>query len=70
MSQKWYESHLETIAQTVGGLIISFIILQAFGMSVHESIKLQVVFLIASYARSYLIRRGFEKWNQRKLVKV
>lgn len=63
MAQKWYISHAETITQNVLGLIISFIILRIFGMSVNESIQLQSVFFVVSYIRSYLVRRTFDRLN-------
>lgn len=63
MSQKWYHSHAETIAQNVTGLIISFIVLKLWGMSTHESLSLQAIFFFTSYARSYIIRRMFNKWE-------
>ncbi len=65
MSQKWYLSHAETIAQNVIGLIISFIILSLWGMSPTESIGLQAIFFVTSYIRSYLIRRYFNHIENR-----
>lgn len=57
--QKWYISHAETIAQNVLGLLIAFIILKLYGLSTHDSVRLQIIFFVASYARSYAIRRVF-----------
>ena len=59
MSQKWYVSHAESLAQNICGLLIAFVILKIWGMSTTESIGLQAIFFIASYIRSYIIRRIF-----------
>lgn len=68
MAQKWYISHAETITQNVLGLIISFIILRLYGMTVNESIQLQAIFFIVSYVRSYLVRRTFAKFESKNEV--
>ena len=59
--QKWYVSHAETIVQNVLGLLIAFIILRVHGLSTHDSVQLQIIFFFASYARSYAVRRFFNK---------
>ncbi|WP_419361432.1 DUF7220 family protein [Acinetobacter beijerinckii] len=64
--QRWYVSHAETIVQNVLGLIIAFIILRCYGLSTHESVQLQVIFFFASYARSYAIRRAFNKIENKR----
>lgn len=51
--------HIEALTQNVFGLIITFCILKAFGMSTEDSIALQMIFFVVSYARSYLIRKLF-----------
>jgi hypothetical protein len=63
--QKWYVSHAETLAQNVFGLLIGFLVLQAFGISVSESLQLQAVLFVASYIRSYIIRRTFNSLGDR-----
>jgi len=63
--QKWYVSHAETIVQNVLGLLIAFIILRVHGLSTHDSVQLQIIFFFASYARSYAVRRFFNKHEQR-----
>lgn len=65
MSQKWYISHAETITQNVVGLLISFVILKLWGMSTTESIGLQAIFFFVSYARSYIIRRIFNRLDMK-----
>lgn len=57
--QKWYVSHAETLAQNIFGLLIAFIILKLWGLSTTDSVKLQAIFFISSYLRSYTIRRFF-----------
>ena len=47
--------HLETLAQIVSGNIIALVILYFYGMSLTQSLSLQVVFFITSYIRSYFI---------------
>lgn len=64
-SQKWYVSHAETIVQNVLGLLIAFIILRVHGLSTHDSVQLQIIFFFASYARSYAVRRFFNKHEKR-----
>lgn len=59
MSQKWYVSHIESLVQNILGLVIAFIILKLYGLTTVESLKLQAIFFIASYVRSYLVRRFF-----------
>ena len=63
MSQKWYISHAETIAQNVIGLLVGFCILKLWGLSSTESIGLQSIFFITSYIRSYIIRRVFNRFS-------
>lgn len=63
MKQSWIESHLEQITQNVVGLIVGFIILQFYGLSVSQSVGLQLVFFVASYSRGYLIRRLFNNYG-------
>lgn len=53
--------HLETLAQIVSGNIIALVILYFYGMSLTQSLSLQVVFFITSYIRSYFIRKTFNK---------
>ena len=54
-------THLETIAQIISGNIIALVILYFYGMSLQQSLSLQIVFFITSYIRSYFIRRTFNK---------
>ena len=53
--------HLETLAQIISGNIIALVILYFYGMSLQQSLSLQIVFFITSYIRSYFIRRTFNK---------
>ena len=54
-------THLETLAQIISGNIIALVILYFYGMSLQQSLSLQVVFFITSYIRSYFIRKTFSK---------
>ena len=53
--------HLETLAQILVGNVVALVILYFYGMSLTQSLSLQVVFFITSYVRSYFIRRFFSK---------
>ena len=53
--------HLETLAQILVGNVVALVILYFYGMTLTQSLSLQVVFFIASYIRSYFIRRTFNK---------
>ena len=55
--------HLETLAQIISGNIIALVILYFYGMSLQQSLSLQVVFFITSYIRSYFIRKTFIKFT-------
>ena len=61
--QSWIESHLEQLTQNIVGLLIGFIILTCWGLTPMESVSLQVVIFITSYARGYIIRRLFNKYG-------
>ena len=58
--------HLETLAQIVSGNIIALVILYFYGMTLTQSLSLQVVFFITSYIRSYFIRKTFSKLGKGK----
>ena len=66
MGQRWYISHAETICQNVFGMLIGFVIMHFYGLPLNDSIKLQLVFLVASYVRGYTIRRLFENYRLRR----
>lgn len=53
--------HLETITQILVGNIVALVILYFYGMTLTQSLSLQVVFFITSYIRSYFVRRTFSK---------
>ena len=53
--------HLETLAQIISGNIIALVILYFYGMSLQQSLSLQLIFFVTSYIRSYFIRRTFSK---------
>ena len=53
--------HLETITQIVSGNIIALVILYFYGMTLTQSLSLQIVFFVTSYIRSYFIRKAFNK---------
>ncbi len=52
-------AHLEAAVNTVAGIIIAQVVLFAWGMRFVEAAGLNVTFLVASYARMYIIRRMF-----------
>ena len=53
--------HLETLAQILVGNVVALVILYFYGMTLTQSLSLQVVFFITSYIRSYFIRKTFSK---------
>ena len=55
--------HLETLAQIISGNIIALVILSLYGMTLTQSLSLQVVFFVTSYIRSYFIRKAFIKFT-------
>ena len=60
--------HLETITQIVVGNIVALVILYFYGMTLTQSLSLQVIFFITSYVRSYFIRKAFSKFNVQQTV--
>ena len=56
-------THLETLAQIISGNIIALVILYFYGMSLQQSLSLQIVFFVTSYIRSYFIRKTFIKFT-------
>ena len=59
--------HLETLAQIISGNIIALVILYFYGMSLQQSLSLQLIFFVTSYIRSYFIRRTFSKLGKEVL---
>ena len=57
--------HLETLAQIISGNIIALVILYFYGMTLTQSLYLQVIFFITSYIRSYFIRKTFIKLQEK-----
>ena len=53
--------HLETLAQILVGNVVALVILYFYGMSLQQSLGLQLIFFVTSYIRSYFIRRTFSK---------
>ena len=53
--------HLETLAQILVGNVVALVILYFYGMSLQQSLSLQLIFFVTSYIRSYFIRRTFSK---------
>ena len=56
--------HLETITQIFVGNIVALVILYFYGMTLTQSLSLQVMFFITSYVRSYFIRKMFSKLGE------
>ena len=73
MVQPKLESLFESILNVLVGFIISviatLIVLPLFGFAVTggQSIVISAVFTVLSIARSYFLRRLFEKWRLRKI---
>ena len=58
--------HLETLAQILVGNVVALAILSLYGMTLTQSLSLQVIFFITSYIRSYFIRKTFSKLGKGK----
>ena len=58
--------HLETLAQILVGNVLALVILSLYGMTLTQSLSLQVVFFVTSYIRSYFIRKTFSKLGKGK----
>ena len=61
MNKQSLELHIETLTQMIVGLILGYVILRMFGLTNTQSITLQIIFFIVSYARSYMIRWVFKE---------
>ena len=55
--------HLETLAQILVGNVVALVILYFYGMSLQQSLSLQLIFFVSSYIRSYFIRKTFIKFT-------
>lgn len=56
-------SHAEAFANVVvGGVISVALTMILFGVTAHTALGVTVIFAVASYLRSYLIRRAFNAW--------
>lgn len=69
MTQRWYVSHAETIAQNVVGQLIAFCVLYAYGIKGSTGIQIQLTFLVVAYIRGYCIRRVFNWIETKKGIK-
>lgn len=71
MSQSKKHSKLESLANSVIGLLVSYItqlmIFPLFGIHVSHDTNgvITLIFFLISFIRSYLVRRWFEKMNER-----
>ena len=61
MNKQCFELHIETLTQMIVGLLLGYVILRMFGLTNTQSITLQIIFFIVSYARSYTIRGLFKE---------
>ena len=61
MNKQSMELHIETLTQTLVGLILGYVILRVFGLTNSQSITLQVIFFVVSYVRSYTLRWLFKE---------
>ena len=66
MNKQSLELHIETLTQMLVGLILGYVILRAFGLTNSQSITLQVIFFVVSYARSYTLRWLFKEFTFRQ----
>ena len=71
MKQSKKQSLIETVTQTLFGLVVSFIIqvfiYKALGIevTVGQNVLITSIFFIASLIRGYLVRRFFDKiWSK------
>ena len=60
------KSLIEAVSNTTVGFILNAILYHLiFSRSCIESVSVVLFFTIISIARTYIIRRVFEKWNQK-----
>lgn len=64
MKQGKLASHAEAMTQNIVGLIIAFLVLHLYGVPMNDSIQIQAILFIASYVRSYTIRRIYNGVTQ------
>lgn len=63
ITQPWYISHAETIAQNVIGQLLATLILWIYNIPFNgQGWKIQLTFLVVAYLRGYAIRRLFNRW--------
>jgi hypothetical protein len=58
-------AHAEAIAQNVIGCILAQFVLFCFGVPIGTALGLNIVMFAVSYARTYVIRRVFDGFQQR-----
>ena len=69
--QSVLSSSMEALTQNIFGMLIGFLILTWYGLSVKQSIGLQSIFFVTSYIRSFVIRRLFNRFGQEiDMIKV
>lgn len=61
--QSVLSSSMEALTQNIVGMLIGFLILTWYGLSVKQSIGLQSIFFVTSYIRSFVIRRLFDRFG-------
>lgn len=61
--QSVLSSSMEALTQNIFGMLIGFLILTWYGLSVKQSIGLQGIFFVTSCIRSFVIRRLFNKFG-------
>ena len=61
MNKQSMELHIETLTQMLVGLVLGYVILRAFGLTNSQSITLQIIFFVVSYARIYTISWLFKE---------
>jgi predicted lipid-binding transport protein (Tim44 family) len=54
-------SFYETLAQNIVGQMISYLVLTLFGVEMRTAFGLMATMFVASYIRSYIIRRVFTR---------
>lgn len=52
-------AHIEALLNCITGVVLAQLVLWAFGVPLHEALALNVVMILVSYVRSFVLRMIF-----------
>lgn len=62
----YHLAHMEAAANTVIGVVVSQIVLFAFGVPMRDAFELTAVIIMLSYVRSFVLRLMFRRLERRE----